>query len=85
MINWDFFRNFELLLRMENFIPSKRIDSILELEEILPDACWGIIFDIDQTLVPYRVTRTDEKFKIVADKLRLKYTCCLLTNSKPYK
>ena len=69
---------------LENFYPDEYLDSAYEIEfdRLYEEGYRGIIFDVDNTLVPHGAP-ADERAKILFAHLKeLGYQCCLLSNNK---
>jgi HAD superfamily phosphatase (TIGR01668 family) len=79
--NIDFFLNFHLILKVKNAIPDYQVKSLNEIQQILEHSSIdAIIFDIDQTIVPFRETPIPEEIQILLQSLRQKYRICFLSN-----
>ena len=69
---------------LQSFYPKEYLTSTYDIDfESLYEAGYrGIIFDIDNTLVPHGA-KADERAKALFEKLKsLGFTCCLLSNNK---
>ena len=79
--NIDFFLNFHLILKIRNVIPDHQINSLIEIQGILENTdIETIIFDIDQTVVPFGETTIPEDIHELIHKLKQKYRICFLSN-----
>lgn len=79
--NVDFFLNLHHLLKIENAIPDYQVDSILEIQSILTRTDFeAIIWDIDQTIVPYGKTTIPKNIYEFIRSLKQKYRMCFLSN-----
>lgn len=68
----------------ETFYPDSRADSTYEIdfEKLYREGYRGLIFDIDNTLVPHGAP-ADERAKALFARLReLGFSCCLLSNNQ---
>lgn len=69
---------------LEQFYPERWMDSTYEInfEELYQKGFRGLIFDIDNTLVPHGAP-ADEKAKRLFEELKkIGFQCCLLSNNK---
>lgn len=69
---------------LEAFYPGEYLDSAYEIpyETLYQEGYRGIIFDIDNTLVPHGA-RADGRAKMLFIRLKaLGFSCCLLSNNK---
>ena len=69
---------------LSQFYPCERIDSVYRIDfaKLYGDGYRGVIFDVDNTLVPHNVP-ADAKAKELFETLRsLGYGSCLLSNNK---
>lgn len=69
---------------LERFYPDEYLDStyVIDFERLAKEGCRGLIFDIDNTLVPHGAP-ADERAKALFQRLkRLGYQCCLLSNNQ---
>ena len=69
---------------LQNFYPDEYLDSTYEIdfEGLYQQGYRGIIFDIDNTLVPHGA-RADARAKNLFLRLKkLGFSCCLLSNNK---
>ncbi|MBI5020556.1 MAG: YqeG family HAD IIIA-type phosphatase [Ignavibacteriales bacterium] len=80
LFNIDFFRNINLIFKPSLWVPDFEVNSIFELREVIDSTIKGIVFDIDQTLIPYGQTIIDKHILEEIDKLKQNYSCCLLSN-----
>ena len=69
---------------MENFYPDEYLDSAYEIEfdRLYEDGYRGIIFDVDNTLVPHGAPADERAKSLFAHLKELGYQCCLLSNNK---
>ena len=82
--NIDFFLHLKLIFKSENVFPDYQIDNVLDLDTILDTAnLKGLIFDIDQTIIPFRQTEISKAISQSLIELSQRYTCCLLSNFAP--
>lgn len=68
----------------KKFYPSRYVESTygIPFEKMYDRGCRGIIFDIDNTLVPHGAP-ADERAVALFERLqRIGYKCCLLSNNK---
>jgi hypothetical protein len=80
LINIDFLKNINLIFNYKLWIPENKLDSIVDIKESHLINVKGIIFDIDQTIVPYGQTEIPKDILDFINTLKLKYKCCLLSN-----
>ncbi|MGN0483484.1 MAG: YqeG family HAD IIIA-type phosphatase [Lachnospiraceae bacterium] len=69
---------------LEKFYPGEYVDSTYEIdfEKLYAQGYRGLIFDIDNTLVPHGA-RADERAKTLFERLKaLGFRCCLLSNNQ---
>lgn len=69
---------------LNRFYPGEYLDSVYEIafEQLYEEGYRGIIFDIDNTLVPHGAP-ADERARELFQRLKgLGYQCCLLSNNK---
>jgi HAD superfamily phosphatase (TIGR01668 family) len=79
--NIDFFLNLHLILNIKNAIPDHQINSLQGIKGILEGSdIEAIIFDIDQTIVPFGETSIPEDIRGLIRSLQPKYRMCLLSN-----
>ncbi|MGD9345285.1 MAG: HAD-IA family hydrolase [Candidatus Aminicenantes bacterium] len=79
--NIDFLLNLHLILKIENAIPDHEINSLHEIREILMDSdVESIIWDIDQTIVPYGKTIVPEDILNLILNLKANFRMCFLSN-----
>lgn len=69
---------------MQNFYPGEYLDSVYEIDfgQLYKDGYRGVIFDIDNTLVPHGAPADARAEKLFAHLKSLGYRCCLLSNNK---
>lgn len=79
--NIDFFLNLHLILKIKNAIPDYQLNSLHEIQGILEKLdIEAIIFDIDQTIVPFGETTIPEEIQKLIRSLQPKYRICFLSN-----
>lgn len=79
--NIDFFLNLHLILRAKNVLPDHQVKNLHEILGILHDSdVEAIIFDIDQTIVPYGETKVPEDIRELIRRLQSKFRLCFLSN-----
>ena len=84
LFNFDFFLNLNLIFKFKNIIPDFQVRDISELKSILKNLdVKGLIFDIDQTIVPFRQTKVSTDFSLLLQDVAKNYRCCLLSNFVP--
>ena len=82
--NFDFFLNLNLIFKISNIIPDYQINNLLELTTVLNSSgIKGLVFDIDQTIVPFRRTEISKEFCQLLKELSKNHACCLLSNVAP--
>lgn len=69
---------------LENFYPDEYLDSAyqIEFERLYQEGYRGIIFDVDNTLVPHGAPADGRARKLFVHLKELGYQCCLLSNNK---
>lgn len=69
---------------LERFYPGEYVDSTyqIEFERLYDEGYRGIIFDIDNTLVPHGAPADERARGLFARLKRLGYSCVLLSNNK---
>lgn len=69
---------------LERFFPDEYLDSayMIEYERIFLEGYRGLIFDIDNTLVPHGAPADARAIELFDRLKRLGYQCCLLSNNK---
>lgn len=69
---------------LENFYPDEYLDSAYEIEfdRLYGEGYRGIIFDVDNTLVPHGAPADARAKRLFAHLKELGYQCCLLSNNK---
>lgn len=79
--NIDFFLNIRLVLNIKNVLPDYQVNNLNEIQAILDNSdIEAIIFDIDQTIVPFGETSIPEDIRGLIRSLQPKYRMCLLSN-----
>jgi len=79
--NIDFFLNLHLILKIKNAIPDYQVSSLKEIHQILEHSdIETIIFDIDQTIVPFGETKISDEIQKLIRNLQPKYRMCFLSN-----
>ena len=69
---------------LAKFYPNEYLDSAyqIEYERLFREGYRGIIFDVDNTLVPHGAPADEAAKKLFARLKKLGYQCCLLSNNK---
>lgn len=69
---------------LERFYPGEYVDSTyqIEFERLYDEGYRGIIFDIDNTLVPHGAPADERACRLFARLKSLGYSCVLLSNNK---
>ena len=69
---------------LENFYPDEYLDSAyqIEFDRLYQEGYRGIIFDVDNTLVPHGAPADGRARKLFVHLKELGYQCCLLSNNK---
>ncbi|MCI9080931.1 MAG: YqeG family HAD IIIA-type phosphatase [Lachnospiraceae bacterium] len=69
---------------LKNFYPDEYLDSAyqIEFDRLYQEGYRGIIFDVDNTLVPHGAPADDRAKELFARLKELGYQCCLLSNNK---
>lgn len=69
---------------LERFFPDEYLDSayMIEYERLFLEGYRGLIFDIDNTLVPHGAPADARAIELFDRLKRLGYQCCLLSNNK---
>lgn len=68
----------------KQFYPSRQVDSAYEIPYgvLYEQGIRGIIFDVDNTLVPHGAPADDRALQLFADFRRMEMNTCLLSNNK---
>ena len=66
------------------FYPNEYLDSAYQIDfsRLFQEGYRGVIFDVDNTLVPHGAPADDRVKKLFAQLKELGYQCCLLSNNK---
>ncbi|MBS1494621.1 MAG: HAD hydrolase-like protein [Bacteroidetes bacterium] len=81
LFNIDFFKNLKLFLKPRNLIAKDRAETISEVMGIIKNQNFkGVIFDVDQTIVPYGETIVDLDIKNEILEITKTTKCCMLSN-----
>lgn len=66
------------------FYPDEYLDSTYEIdfERLYADGYRGLIFDIDNTLVPHGAPQDERSLRLFARLKRLGFQCCFLSNNQ---
>ncbi|MCI8482917.1 MAG: YqeG family HAD IIIA-type phosphatase [Lachnospiraceae bacterium] len=69
---------------LEKFYPNEYLDSAyqIEFDRFFQAGYRGIIFDIDNTLVPHGAPADQQAKRLFEDLREMGYQCCLLSNNK---
>lgn len=69
---------------LENLYPDEYLDSAygIEFDRLYEEGYRGIIFDVDNTLVPHGAPADERAARLFAHLKELGYQCCLLSNNK---
>ncbi len=69
---------------LEKLYPGDYVDSvyIIDFEQLAKEGYRGLIFDIDNTLVPHGEPADEKAKKLFARLRQLGFACCLLSNNK---
>lgn len=69
---------------LKKFYPGEYLESAygIDFEKLYQEGYRGIIFDIDNTLVPHGAPADEKAKKLFASLKELGYQCCLLSNNK---
>ena len=69
---------------LEKFYPGEYLDStyVIDFEKLAKEGYRGIIFDIDNTLVPHGAPADDRAKTLFARLKALGFQCCLLSNNQ---
>ena len=72
----------------DRFFPDRYVAStyVINFEQLYEDGVRGLIFDIDNTLVPHGATEADDRTKALFKRLKaIGFRCCLIStnNQKP--
>ncbi len=69
---------------LEKFYPNEYLDSAykIEYDRLYEEGYRGIIFDVDNTLVPHGAPADQRAKNLFAHLKELGYQCCLLSNNK---
>ena len=68
----------------QTFFPDEYLDSAYQVdyEALYEEGCRGIIFDIDNTLVPHGAPADERAEQLFARLKKLGFSCCLLSNNQ---
>lgn len=68
----------------EMFFPDRYVAStyIIDFEKLYEDGCRGLIFDIDNTLVPHGAPADQRAIELFRRLKRIGYRCCLISNNQ---
>lgn len=80
--NSDFFKNILLIFKPKLLFPTKNIENFEQLPKKIEefDKIEAIIFDLDQTLLPYGESKIKTSILKIIEKLQYRYSCCILSN-----
>lgn len=69
---------------LQMFYPTQYLDSVEQIafDRLYQEGCRGVIFDIDNTLVPHGAPADARAQELFAHLKKLGYRCCLLSNNK---
>ena len=69
---------------LRRFYPNEYLDSAYQIDfsRLFQEGYRGVIFDVDNTLVPHGAPADDRVKKLFAQLKELSYQCCLLSNNK---
>ena len=69
---------------LEKFFPDEYLDSTysIDFEQLYRKGFRGIIFDIDNTLVPHGAPADKRAEELFAELKRIGFSCCLLSNNQ---
>jgi len=69
---------------LKRFYPNEYLDSAYQIDFdcLFQEGYRGIIFDVDNTLVPHGAPADDRAKKLFNHLKKLGYQCCLLSNNK---
>lgn len=69
---------------LQRFYPGEYVDStyIIDFDQLYQEGYRGIIFDIDNTLVPHGAPADERAIKLFAHLKELGFSCTLLSNNK---
>ena len=81
LINIDFFRYIHLIFKPRLLKPDKKIENLDELLDVLDTLkISAVIFDIDQTIVPYGEITVSSAVIDTLDIITKRFSCCMLSN-----
>lgn len=68
----------------ERFFPDRYVAStyVIDFEKLYEKGFRGLIFDIDNTLVPHGAPADDRAVKLFAGLKRIGFCCCLISNNQ---
>ena len=68
----------------KTFYPDEYVAStyVLDFEKMYQEGCRGLVFDIDNTLVPHGAPADERACALFAHLKELGFSCCLLSNNK---
>ena len=69
---------------IEQFYPDEWLDSayVIDYEKLYKGGCRGLIFDIDNTLVPHGAPADERAIALFRHLKEIGFSCCLLSNNK---
>ena len=69
---------------LQSFYPGEYVDStyVIDFDKLYAEGYRGLIFDIDNTLVPHGARADERAKKLFAHLKETGFTCCLLSNNK---
>lgn len=69
---------------LQSFYPGEYVDStyVIDFDKLYAEGYRGLIFDIDNTLVPHGAKADERAKKLFAHLKETGFTCCLLSNNK---
>ncbi|HDL19574.1 MAG TPA: YqeG family HAD IIIA-type phosphatase [Bacteroidetes bacterium] len=84
LFNFDFFLNLHLIFKPGHIVPDFQVERLIDLTGILQNhPVEGIIFDIDQTILPFGSDEVSAENREFLRHLQTEYRCCILSNFPP--
>ena len=71
-------------IMFKTFYPDEYVSStyVLDFEKMYREGCRGLVFDIDNTLVPHGAPADDRAIRLFERLKKIGFQCCLISNNK---
>lgn len=84
LFNFDFFLNLHLIFKPGHIVPDFKVERLTDLTGIVKNhPVKGVIFDIDQTILPFGSDEVSTENREFLHRLSTEYRCCILSNFPP--